>query len=136
MIKSEPDRKRSKDLGIDLKTIKLFEKIAKAGAPAPIMTVSQWADAERRLSAESSAEAGRWNTDRAPYQREILDAVNNPECEEVVIMSSAQVGKTELRCQWSNFTQHAREKRNPSRAQRERKIMKLTEEGIRCIKQS
>ena len=30
MIKSEPDRKRSKDLGIDLKTIKLFEKIAKA----------------------------------------------------------------------------------------------------------
>ncbi len=60
------------------------------------MTVSQWADAERRLSAESSAEAGRWNTDRAPYQREILDAVNNPECEEVVIMSSAQVGKTEL----------------------------------------
>ena len=96
MIKSEPDRKRSKDLGIDLKTIKLFEKIAKAVAPPPIMTVSQWADAERRLSAESSAEAGRWNTDRAPYQREILDAVNNPECEEVVIMSSAQVGKTEL----------------------------------------
>ena len=35
MIKSEPDRKRSKDLGIDLKTIKLFEKIAKAVAPPP-----------------------------------------------------------------------------------------------------
>ena len=54
MIKSEPDRKRSKDLGIDLKTIKLFEKIAKAVAPPPIMTVSQWADAERRLSDRKS----------------------------------------------------------------------------------
>ncbi len=89
-------KKRSKDLQIDYKTVKLFKDIAKVISPPPILTVSQWADRERRLSAESSAEPGQWNTDRAPYQREILDAINDADCEEVVIMSSAQVGKTEL----------------------------------------
>lgn len=89
-------KKRHKDLGIEFKTIKLFRDIAKVVAPPPILTVSQWADRYRKLSAESSAEPGQWNTDRAPYQREIMDAINDPECEEIVIMSSAQVGKTEL----------------------------------------
>ncbi len=65
-------------------------------APPPDLTVSQWADEFRRLSSEASAEPGRWKTSRAPYQREILDAVNDPSCEMVVVMSSAQVGKTEL----------------------------------------
>lgn len=64
--------------------------------PPPDLTVSEWADMYRRLSSESSAEPGQWRTDRAPYQREILDAVNDPEVEKIVIMSSAQVGKTEL----------------------------------------
>ena len=33
------------------------------------ISVSQWADKYRRLSAVSSAEPGRWSTARAPYQR-------------------------------------------------------------------
>jgi len=89
-------KKRSKDLQIDYKTLKLFHEIAHVVAPPPVLTVSEWADRYRKLSAESSAEPGQWNTDRAPYQREIMDAINDPECEEIVIMSSAQVGKTEL----------------------------------------
>ena len=60
------------------------------------MKVSEWADTHRRLSAESSAEAGQWRTDRAPYQRGMLDAVNERNIETVVIMSSAQIGKTEV----------------------------------------
>lgn len=65
-------------------------------APPPNLTVSGWADNYRRLSSEASAEPGRWRTDRAPYQRDILDAINDPSVEQVVVMSSAQVGKTEL----------------------------------------
>ena len=65
-------------------------------APPPKLTVSEWADAERVLSSEASAEPGRWRTDRAPYQREMLDAVNDPACETVVVMTSAQIGKTEI----------------------------------------
>lgn len=64
--------------------------------PPPELTVSQWADEFRRLSPEASAEPGRWSTDRAPYQRGILDALNDPDIETVVVMSSAQIGKTEL----------------------------------------
>lgn len=60
------------------------------------MTVSQWADRYRQLSSEASAEPGKWHTDRAPYQRDIMDAVCNPLVETVVIMSSAQIGKTEI----------------------------------------
>ncbi len=40
--------------------------------PPPELTLSQWADRYRMLSAESSAEPGRWHTDKAPYQREII----------------------------------------------------------------
>lgn len=78
------------------KTEKLFTKIAKILAPPPDLTVSEWADLYRRLSSESSAEPGQWRTDRAPYQRKIMDEINNPETETIVIMSSAQVGKTEI----------------------------------------
>lgn len=60
-------------------TKKLFKRLAdQALAPPPDLTVSEWADKYRRLSRESSAEAGQWRTDRAPYQREIIDAVNDP----------------------------------------------------------
>lgn len=65
-------------------------------APPPRLTVSEWADRERRLSAEASAEPGRWDTGRAEYQRGIMDAICDPAVEEVVAMTSAQVGKTEV----------------------------------------
>ena len=58
--------------------------------------MSQWADATRRLSSESSAEPGQWDTSRAEYQRGILDAFADPFTGTVVVMSSAQVGKTEV----------------------------------------
>jgi len=65
-------------------------------SPPPRLTVSEWADAERRLSPEASAEAGWWNTDRASYQRGIMDCINDPAIENIVIMSAAQIGKTEI----------------------------------------
>jgi hypothetical protein len=57
------------------------------------MTISDWADANRKLSSEASAEPGQWRTDRAVYQRGIMDAISDPAIETVVMMSSAQVGK-------------------------------------------
>lgn len=64
-------------------------------SPPPILTVSKWADNNRVLSRESSAEPGQWMTERAEYQRGIMDAVNDPAVEDVVVISSSQVGKTE-----------------------------------------
>ena len=64
--------------------------------PPPILTVAKWADRYRKLSPESSAEPGQWYTSRAEYQRQMMDAASDPAIETVVIMSSAQVGKTEI----------------------------------------
>ncbi|MGC8761512.1 MAG: terminase gpA endonuclease subunit [Bryobacteraceae bacterium] len=70
------------------------EHVLTALEPPPKQTVSEWADANRRLSPETSAEPGEWRTDRAPYQRGILDALSpNSPHERVVFMSSSQVGK-------------------------------------------
>lgn len=62
----------------------------------PKLKVSKWADRYRYLTQETSAEPGKWNTNRAPYQRKIMDAASDAETEEVVIMSASQIGKTEL----------------------------------------
>lgn len=59
-------------------------------------SVSQWADDERFLSSESSAESGRFRTSRAEYQRDIMDAFSNPYIWKIVCMTSAQIGKTEI----------------------------------------
>lgn len=61
--------------------------------PPPELTISDWADQNRRLSSEASAEPGQWRTSRAEYQRGIMEAISDARVESVVIMSSSQVGK-------------------------------------------
>jgi phage terminase large subunit GpA-like protein len=63
-------------------------------APPPKLTVSEWADQNRILSPETSAEPGKWNTARAEYLRGFMDAANEPETETVVAMFASQTGKT------------------------------------------
>ena len=64
--------------------------------PPKNLKISDWADHYRKLSPESSAEAGQWRTDRAEYQREIMDAFNEPDIQRIIFMKSAQVGATEI----------------------------------------
>ena len=64
--------------------------------PPPKLTISEWADTYRKLSPESSAESGSWHTSRCEYQREIMDTFNNINIERIVVMTSSQVGKTEI----------------------------------------
>jgi len=59
------------------------------------MTISEWADTERQLSRESSSAFGQWETSINEPLRGIMDAISDPEVEEVVVMSASQVGKTE-----------------------------------------
>lgn len=63
-------------------------------SPPPELKISDWADVNRQLSQEASAEPGRWNTSRAPYQREMMNAICDTE--RVIMMTAAQVGKTEI----------------------------------------
>lgn len=88
--------KKQKLLEIPQATMEMLARCVATLKPPPELTLSQWADRYRMLSAESSAEPGRWHTDKAPYQREIMDAIGDPHIRRVVIMCAAQLGKTEL----------------------------------------
>ena len=77
------------------KTSNLFSKILAVLKPPPKMTLSEWADEYRYLSRKTAAEPGKWKTSRAPYQREIMDAISDLNVQKVIVMSAAQVGKTD-----------------------------------------
>ena len=64
--------------------------------PPKKLKVSQWADENRVLTSEASAEPGNWRTSRAPYQREIMDVIADRSIEVVVFSKSSQVGATEI----------------------------------------
>ena len=49
---------------------RIFAALAKALAPRKPLTVSQWADQNRWLSAKGSAEPGRWRNLRSPSTRQ------------------------------------------------------------------
>lgn len=76
-------------------TIDLFTKIFKKLEPPPNMTLSEWADKYRYLSPESAARPGPWNTENAPYQREIMNAISDEHIAKIVAMIAAQLGKTD-----------------------------------------
>lgn len=63
--------------------------------PPEQLTVTEWSDKYRRLSAENSAEPGRWRTSRTPYLKEIMDAFTDPKVHRIAVVASSQVGKTE-----------------------------------------
>lgn len=63
--------------------------------PPPEMRVSEWANTYRQLSPESSAEPGRFDMNRVPFMREIVDCYNDPEVEEWIVQKSSQVAFSE-----------------------------------------
>ena len=78
-------------------TKKLIENIVKEVlAPVEDLTVAEWADKYRILSRESAAEAGKWDTNRTPYMKEILMCISDIETKKITMMCSAQIGKTEM----------------------------------------
>jgi phage terminase large subunit GpA-like protein len=66
-----------------------------AWTPLSKITLSEWADRDRILSSESSAEAGQWVTATVPYEREIMDAITDPLVPRVVVQKGAQLGITD-----------------------------------------
>ena len=72
--------------------------------PDSIMSVSDWADANRVLSQTASSEPGRFRTSRTPYLREIMDALSpTSKYEKVVFMKGAQIGGTEAGNNWIGY---------------------------------
>ena len=79
---------------------KSFDLIKKAFKnclkPREMLDIATWADKYRKLSSESSPKEGDWKTSKTPYMKAIFESVTNIESIKITIMSSSQVGKTEL----------------------------------------
>lgn len=63
-------------------------------APPPTLKVSEWAELYREIPKGSSARPGPWRTES--YQREMMDAILEPEVREIVFVKSAQMGGSEI----------------------------------------
>ena len=65
--------------------------------PDPLLTVSQWADAYRRLTTNESGEPGEWRTPRTAYLGEPMNraGVMDHVTREVTFKFGSQLGKTE-----------------------------------------
>ena len=78
------------------KTVASAKTVMKGFTPPADLTVSQWAERNRRLSAEASAETGAWRNDRTPYLVEIMDTFTDPKVRRTVMVAASQVGKSEF----------------------------------------
>lgn len=85
--------KRGKELA---RLNNLLAKVLTNMQPPADLTVTEWAEQNRRLSPESSAETGPWRVSRTPYLREVLDTFTDPKIRRLVLVSSSQVGKSEF----------------------------------------
>lgn len=73
----------------------LIGAVMRAYAPPPDLTVSQWAEAHRRLPVSSASHGARWSNATAPYLIEPMDATLDPTVRTLVIQGASQVGKSE-----------------------------------------
>ncbi len=76
----------------------VFNALASALMPAPRLSVSEWAERHRIVSAESGSRfPGPWKNERAPHLVAVMDALGPDDpAEDVVFVASAQVAKTEV----------------------------------------
>lgn len=85
MILQLPDNAASVWTVAERKAWQLPEKI----------TVSEWADRHRVLTAKTSPRPGQWRTSRTPYLRPVMDAASDDRVRRITFVKPTQVGGTE-----------------------------------------
>lgn len=72
------------------------DRILAQFAPPPRYNVLTWADSVRELAPGTSAEAGKYRSDRLPYQKEPQEALTDPEVTGVILQTARQLMKTTI----------------------------------------
>ncbi|SKA01474.1 Phage terminase, large subunit GpA [Cetobacterium ceti] len=80
----------------NIKKNKLYKILAHALKLPPDLTLTEWADRNRKLSKESSAEFGDWETARTPYMLEIYNNVMKEHIRKIVLQFGSQLAKSEF----------------------------------------
>ena len=88
-----------------MSSLKILSDVFNSGIkPDSIVSVSEWADANRILSQTASSEPGKFRTSRTPYLKDIMDALSpSSPYEKVVFMKGAQIGGTEAGNNWIGY---------------------------------
>lgn len=101
---SAPYSPRSRIRGSTSAEVAIAQALSDGIRPDPLLTVSEWADANRVLSPKAASEPGRWRTSRTPYLREIMDELSTiSPTQRVVFMKAAQIGGTEAGNNWIGY---------------------------------
>ncbi|WP_204267650.1 phage terminase large subunit family protein, partial [Citrobacter koseri] len=74
----------------------LFAGLAEGLKPKPRLKLSEWAEANLVLPPERSASPGPYRIGDAVFQRGMMDAITDPDNEDIVFITSSQVGKTTI----------------------------------------
>lgn len=77
---------------------KIFRSGLESAIPEGELTISKWAEQYRHVSLDRVADpslAGRWKNSTTPYLVGIMDAVTEPDVNEILFLKSSQVGGTE-----------------------------------------
>lgn len=75
---------------------RVFKQAQELLTPPPDLTVAQWAEQKRVLTTKSAATQGKWSNAITPYLIEPMEAFTDPEVQDIVVVASSQVGKTEF----------------------------------------
>lgn len=73
----------------------LWHEMVRTGTPPPKMTCSEWAEQFRILPQSWARYAGRWDNNRMPWLRRLMDAYSDPVVRKIIGMKSAQAGFSE-----------------------------------------
>lgn len=84
-----------KPLQLNYKFSDFFYECFSILKPKDDITVSQWADLYRQLDSKTSSEPGKWDTERTPYLRGIMNAFNIVDVEDITLIKATQLGGTE-----------------------------------------
>lgn len=83
---------------------RLIDAFVRGLKPDPLMTVSEWADANRVLSGEESARPGPFETKLTPYMFEIGQRLSTLDpAQKIVFKKSSQVAATEMGNNWLGY---------------------------------
>lgn len=72
------------------------ESFAAGLKPRSLMSGSEWADNYRYVAPGTSPQPGPWETAKVPYLKEPMDLATDRTTEEIVLMCSSQIGKSEF----------------------------------------
>lgn len=72
-----------------------IKKALLAFKPPEKLTVSGWADTYRVMSSEETSSPGKWDTNKVPYMRFIMDCFCDDSIEEISWLKCTQIGGTE-----------------------------------------